>query len=422
MPQALSQEARTFPLTPQRHCTRRAGMHTITLKKKREKSVLRRHPWVFSGAIARCDGTPQSGDTVRVVSAGGDVLGYGAYSATSQITVRLWSWNADEPVSADWFRQRLQNAIAARQGMLDMRRATAYRVINAESDGLPGVVIDRYGDFLVGQFLSAGAECWKTALVEQIMALMPVKGFYERSDVDVRAKEGLPLVTGVLAGDAPPERIEIREGELRFLVDTRQGHKTGWYLDQRENRAALSECVENMEVLNCFAYTGAFGAYALKFGAAHVVNLDSSADALDLARQHVALNGFAPEQAEYAQADGFQQLRHYQSQGRRFDIIILDPPKFVNSRKHLERACRGYKDINLLAMRLLKPGGLLMTYSCSGLVSPELFQKIVADAALDAGRSGHLLRRLGQAADHPVALNFPEGAYLKGLLCRVYSR
>jgi 23S rRNA (cytosine1962-C5)-methyltransferase len=251
------------------------------------------------------------------------------------------------------------------------------------------------------------------------MEILPIKGFYERSDVDVRQKEGLEPISGVLAGEPPPELVTIQEGALRFQVDIRQGHKTGWYLDQRENRAVLSEYVRDADVLNCFAYTGGFGIYALKYGAHRVVNIDSSANALELARQHVVLNGFDPHTVECVQADVFQIFRQYRSDARQFDVIILDPPKFVESRKHLERACRGYKDINLLAMQCLKPGGILMTYSCSGLLSPELFQKIVADAALDAGRSAQILRRVFQAADHPVSLNFPEGTYLKGFVCRV---
>lgn len=394
-------------------------MIKIILKKKREKSVLRRHPWIFSGAIARCDGTPQAGETVEVVSAQGDFLGWGAYSANSQITVRLWSWNQDEAVSPEFFQRRLLGAIAARRRMLDAQSVSAYRLVNAESDGLPGVIIDRYGDFLVGQFLTTGAEFWKSTIVDCIMDLMPATGFYERSDADVRKKEGLDQTAGVLAGDIPPELIEIHEGEFRFQADVREGHKTGWYLDQRENRAALAEYVRNAEVLNCFSYSGAFGIYALKHGATHVVNVDSSTRALELAGEHVRMNGFEADQTECVQDDVFKVLRRYREAQRHFDVIILDPPKFVESRKHLDRACRGYKDINFVAMQLLKPGGVLMTYSCSGLLAPELFQKIVADAALDAKRSAQILRRLSQAADHPVALNFPEGTYLKGLVCRV---
>jgi len=404
-------------------------MATIILKKDREKSVLRQHPWVFSGAIAACQDSAQPGETVEVVSSKGQFLGRGAYSPKSQITVRFWSFNQDEQITAEFFRQRLKTAIHARQQMLDMQNVNAYRLVNAESDGLPGIVIDRYGDYVVGQFLSAGAEFWKSSIVEQLMDILPVKGFYERSDVDVRQKEGLAPVTGVLAGESPPDLIDIQEGDIRFQVDVRQGHKTGWYLDQRENRAALSKYVRDAEVLNCFAYTGGFGIYALKYGAKRVINVDSSASALELAHQHVVLNGFEPDRVKCIQADVFQILRRYRDNARRtdahqtdvrqFDVIILDPPKFVDSRKHLERACRGYKDINLLAMKLLKPGGILMTYSCSGLLSPELFQKIVADAALDAGRSVQIVQRLFQAADHPVALNFPEGTYLKGFVCRL---
>jgi 23S rRNA (cytosine1962-C5)-methyltransferase len=419
---ALTQVRFSLDTNPALHNVSR--MTTIILKKGREKSALRRHPWIFSGAIAICKGSALPGETVEVVSSKGQFLGRGAYSPKSQITVRFWSFNADEQITVEFFRRRLKTAIHARQQMLDTEDVNAYRLVNAESDGLPGIIIDRYGDYVVGQFLSAGAEFWKSTIVEQLMDILPVKGFYERSDVAVREKEGQEPASGVLAGESPPGIIDIQEGDLRFQVDIRQGHKTGWYLDQRENRAALSEYVRDADILNCFAYTGGFGIYALKYGAHRIVNIDSSANALELARQHLTLNGFDPDTVEYVQADVFQILRRYrdeasQTDARQFDVIILDPPKFVESRKHLDRACRGYKDINLLAMKLLKPGGILMTYSCSGLLSPELFQKIVADAALDAGRSAQIIRRLFQAADHPVSLNFPEGTYLKGFVCRV---
>lgn len=312
-------------------------MATIILKKGREKSVLRQHPWVFSGAIATCQGSVLPGETVEVVSSKGQFLGCGAYSPKSQITIRFWSFNQDEQITAEFFRQRLKSAIHARQQMLDTQNVNAYRLVNAESDGLPGVIIDRYGDYVVGQFLSAGAEFWKSTIVEQFMDILPIKGFYERSDVDVRQKEGLELVTGVLAGETPPELITIQEGELRFQVDIRQGHKTGWYLDQRENRAALSKYVRDAEILNCFAYTGGFGIYALKHGAHRIVNIDSSANALELAHQHAILNGFEPDRIECIQADVFQILRRYRDDARRtdarqteahqFDVIILDPPE-----------------------------------------------------------------------------------------------
>jgi 23S rRNA (cytosine1962-C5)-methyltransferase len=313
----------------------------------------------------------------------------------------------------------LQRAFAARQQLAASDTFTAYRLVHAESDGLPGVILDRYGEFLVCQFLSAGAEYWKHTLVEQIAELIQAKGVYERSDVNVRQKENLSPAAGVLAGEQPPETVEIREGALRFLVDLRHGHKTGFYLDQRENRAALADYVQDKEVLNCFAYTGGFGISALKNGARKVVNIESSESAIDLARRNADLNALDAAKIEYVQDNVFGVLRGYRKTGRQFDLIILDPPKFADSRSALKRASRGYKDINLLAMQLLKPGGILFTFSCSGILSPELFQKIVADAALDANKNAQILEYLSQAPDHPIALNFPEGEYLKGLICKV---
>jgi 23S rRNA (cytosine1962-C5)-methyltransferase len=296
---------------------------------------------------------------------------------------------------------------------------SALRLVNAESDGLPGVIVDRYGEYLVCQFLSVGAEYWRREIVTLLADLMPFAGIYERSDVDVREKEGLPLATGVLAGSPPPDLIEIDEYGVRFAVDVRSGHKTGFYLDQRDNRALVAEYAEGREVLNGFAYTGAFGVWALRGGAVKVTNVESSAAALDLARRNVELNGFDAERVENVAGDVFHVLRQYRDARRQFDLIVLDPPKFADSRSQIEKASRGYKDINLLAFKLLRPGGLLFTFSCSGLVTPDLFQKIVAGAALDSGRDVQIVRRMTQAPDHPVALNFPEGEYLKGLVCRV---
>jgi 23S rRNA (cytosine1962-C5)-methyltransferase len=394
-------------------------MGVIRLKKGREKSVMRRHPWIFSGAIATVEGTPQPGTTVDVVSFNDRWLARGAYSPRSQMRVRVWSFESQEHVTPQFFHQRLQQAINARQQMVDVYRVTAYRLVHAESDGLPGVVIDRYGDFLVCQFLTTGADCWKAVIVEQLRRLIAVEGIYERSDVDVRQKEGLPLTAGVLWGEEPPPLLEVKEGDVRFWVDAQHGHKTGFYLDQRENRAMLAEYVHQAEVLNCFAYTGGFGVVALKCGATHVTHIDSSADALEIAQKNAQLNNLDLARMTCIQDDVFHVLRRYRDKQRQFDCIVLDPPKFVESRKHLERACRGYKDINLLALQLLKPGGILFTFSCSGLMSSDLFQKVVADAALDARRDVQILRRLSQAADHPVSLNFPEGSYLKGLVCQV---
>ena len=393
----------------------------VTLKPGREKSLLRRHPWIFAGAIAGVEGNPGVGDTVIVRSADGTPLGAGGYSPRSQIAVRLWSFDPDESIDAGFFRRRLASALAARSGL-----PLAGRLVNAESDGLPGVVVDRYADYIVCQFLSAGAERWKAELTAAIGELAAPRGIYERSDADVREKEGLPVSVGPLMGDAPPPLVEIREGECRFWVDVVHGHKTGFYLDQRENRRVAGQVAAGREVLNCFAYTGGFGVWALLGGAARVTNIETAAVALDIARRNLELNDLDASRAELVEGDVFQVLRRYRDARRQFDLIVLDPPKFAESRVQIEGASRGYKDINLLAFKLLRPGGLLFTFSCSGVITPDLFQKIVAGAALDAGVYGggkdlgaRIIGRLGAAPDHPVGLNFPEGDYLKGLICQV---
>ncbi len=395
-------------------------MAFVIVKPKRDKSLMRRHPWVFNGAVAKTRGRPEPGETVDVVSPRGRWLGRGAYSPRSQICVRIWTFNEAEAVDAQFFRNRLERALLNRRVLVERQHLTGYRVVNAESDGLPGVIIDRYDDYLVCQFLTVGAEAWKDTIVAQMEALMPFEGVYERSDSPVRDKEGLPRQTGALAGKEPPATIQFREGPHLFWVDVRNGHKTGFYLDQRENRIQMNGLTDGAEVLNCFSYTGGFGVAALKAGARHVTNVDMSAAALDLSQRNMALNDLDPDRIEHVEADVFKKLRYYRDAARRFDLIVLDPPKFADSRAQISRASRGYKDINLLAIKLLRAGGYLFTFSCSGLMEPELFQKIVADAALDAGRDAQIVRRLNQAADHPTALNFPEGHYLKGLLCRVW--
>ncbi|MCC7359031.1 MAG: class I SAM-dependent methyltransferase [Anaerolineales bacterium] len=399
-------------------------MPTVTLKIGRTKSAARRHPWIFSGAIERVDGEPTSGATVAVRGPSGDLLGWGAWSPRSQIAVRLWTFDPEVEIGPAFFRARLRSALAARQRLHAAPDLNAYRLVNAESDGLPGVVVDRYAGFLVCQFLSAGAEAWKAAIVEALAEAAPAfigapAGIFERSDVDVRAKEGLAPRVGELMGDTPPARVSVREYDCRFEVDVRGGHKTGFYLDQRDNRRLLASDTAEAEVLNCFAYTGAFGVWALRGGAQRVTNVDTSASALALADVNLALNGFDPAQAENVTGDVFAVLRRYRDSRRTFDVVVLDPPKFAESRAQIEGATRGYKDINLLALKLLRPGGRLFTFSCSGLISPDLFQKIVAGAAEDAGRSAQIVRRLWQGPDHPVALSFPEGEYLKGLVVRV---
>ncbi|MGD1047438.1 MAG: class I SAM-dependent methyltransferase [Candidatus Krumholzibacteriaceae bacterium] len=394
-------------------------MKTVVLKRGREKSLMRKHPWVFSGAIARVEGKPRQGETVDILAAEGAVLARGSYSPASQITVRVWTFDPQEEVSPEFFHDRLERAMDSRGALAAGEAPHGVRLVNAESDALPGIIVDRYADFIVVQFLSAGAEYWKGAFAGELSRLSGVSGVYERSDADVREKENLPKLAGVLAGREPGDLVEIREGPCRYLVDLKHGHKTGFYLDQRENRGMMGEFARGACVLNCFSYTGGFGIAALQAGAASVTNVDSSASALELARKNAELNGFDPSNLEYVEGDAFTIMRRWRDEGRLFDLIVLDPPKFAESQSQLMRASRGYKDINLLAFKLLMSGGTLFTFSCSGLVSAELFQKIVADAALDAGREAQIVRRLGQSSDHPTLLSFPEGSYLKGLVCRV---
>ena len=394
-------------------------MARVVIKKSREKSLERKHPWVFSGAIERIEGNPASGETVEVVNYSGGFLGWGSFSPSSQIQVRIWSFNNDETIDDQFFRNKVAAALAYRNVVIDQKETNAFRLINAESDGLPGVVVDKYGDFLICQFLSCGADRHKYEIIEALKAEVPCIGIFERSDVEVRQKEGLQLTTGVLYGVEPPQEIEIHEGGLRILVDVKQGHKTGFYLDQRDNRSEVKKYCAGKEVLNCFSYTGGFGLAALKGKAKEVINIDSSGLALSFAEKNIELNGFSAEVSKYECADVFKILRLYRDQGGVFDVIILDPPKFIEAKSHLEKGARGYKDINLLALKLLRPGGILFTFSCSGLMTPELFQKIVADAALDAHVDAKIIRRLQQATCHPISSSFPEGFYLKGLILRV---
>lgn len=393
-------------------------MPAIHLKPSRESSLLRRHPWIFSGAIQKEEGTPQFGGTVEIFSAKRQWLGRAAYSPHSQIRARIWTFDENEKVDDDFFQRRLQRSIHYRDNLFP--KGTACRLVYGESDGLPGLIVDRYANFLLVQFLAAGVDKWKKEIVDALNNILPNDGIYERSDAGVREKEGLQLLTGVLSGTEPPQLIQIEENGMQLLVDVKTGHKTGFYFDQRDNRALLAKYAKDKIVLNCFAYTGGFAVSALKAGAQHVTNIDSSADALNLAEQNVTLNKLDASKMENVTGDVFSVLRKYRAENRRFDVIVLDPPKFAESMKHLEKAARAYKDINILGFQLLNPGGVLFTFSCSGLMEDTLFQKIVADAALDAGKEADIACRMFQAADHPVSLNFPEAAYLKGLVCRTF--
>lgn len=391
---------------------------TLILHPEREKSLLRRHPWIFASAIKSQKGRMRPGDTVDVLSHEGKWLARAAWSPQSQIQARVWTFEQTEVVDNGFFLRRIETALQGRQELIARQGLTGYRLVAAESDGLPGVTIDKYDNVLVCQLLSAGADKHRDKIVWALQKCFPDCAILERSDVAVRQKEGLEPLVQVLHGEVP-EEVVIEENGVKILVNPMTGHKTGFYLDQRDNRAIAGRYAENKDVLNCFCYTGTFGSYALAAGAKHVTNLDVSEPALAIAKRNVEINGLDLSRCDFIQVDVFQALRDYVQQGRQFDQIILDPPKFVDSKATLNRACRGYKDINLHAMQLLRPGGILCTFSCSGLMPTDLFHKVVADAALDAARQVQFLERLGQAADHPVASSYPEGFYLKGLVCRV---
>jgi len=401
----------------------------IVIRADRERPFALRHPWVFEGAIESVLGQPTDGELVDLVTVRGEFLARGYWNSQSQIRVHVLTWQADESIDTAWWAARLTRAIGAR-ALLNVEhqagKSNAYRLVNAENDGLPGLVVDRYGDWLVVQALTLGIDRRKDEIIGLLNDLLHPAGIFERSDSDVRHKEGLQSSVGVLSGQPPPDLIEINENGRRFLVDVQHGHKTGFYLDQRENRDLLRKWLRDdperrtRTVLNCFSYSGGFAVYALNGQAARVINVDSSADALALAKRNVTLNGGTVDDADYVEGDVFQVLRQYRESGEKFDVIVLDPPKFAQNARQVEGACRGYKDINLLAFELIKPGGMLMTFSCSGAVDADLFQKVVFGALVDSGREAQIVARLTQAPDHPVALTFLEGAYLKGLLCRVW--
>ena len=395
-------------------------MARLILSAGKERSLLRHHPWIFATAVAQLDGRARAGDTVTIVAADGRELARAAWSPASQIRARVWSFDAAAIIDHAFFKRRVAAAVARRAGLPELAGQQGQRLIHAESDGLPGVVADRYGDTVVVQLTSAGAEKWRDAIVDALAVATGCARIYERSDSEVRGLERLGPETGWRRGAAPEGEIVIEEHGVRYAVDVVGGHKTGFYLDQRENRLLTRQLAAGRRVLNCFCYTGGFSLQALAGGAAAVLSVDSSGPALAAAARNLSLNPqLDPGRAEWRDDDVFETLRELHKAGERFDMIVLDPPKFAPSAAHAERAARAYKDINLFGFRLLNPGGLLLSYSCSGGIGPELFQRIVAGAATDAGVEARILRRLGPGADHPVALAFPEGDYLKGLLCQV---
>ena len=389
-------------------------MKTIRLREGKERSLLKRHPWIFESAIAR--GGADAGETVRVESHAGQFLAWAAFSPASKIRARVWSFDEAQRIDAGFFSQRCTAAIQARR-RFDIQ-SDAMRLVHGESDGLPGLVVDRYADTLVAQFLSAGAQRWKDVLADALLAATGLQKLFERSDTSSRALEGLPEQAGWLRSSGPTELV-LREHDWQLALDIAHGHKTGFYLDQRDSRhrfAAYTRRLGFAQVLNCFCYTGGFSVAALSGGAGHVTSIDSSESAIALARANVVRNGFDVARTTFLEADVNASLRQFQAAGQSFDAIVLDPPKFAPTVAHAERAARAYKDINRLALKILRPGGVLFTYSCSGGISADLFHKIVAGAGIDAGVDGYIHDRMGDAPDHPMTIQFPEGEYLKGLV------
>jgi 23S rRNA (cytosine1962-C5)-methyltransferase len=389
-------------------------MKTIRLRAGKERSLLRRHPWIFESAIAKGGG--DSGETVRVDSAEGQFLGWAAFSPSSKIRARVWSFDEAQRIDASFFIAACASAVEAR-ARFDIQ-SDGMRLVHGESDGLPGLIVDRYGDTLVAQFTSAGVEKWKDVIADALLSATGLSKLYERSDASSRALEGLPEVTGWLRGEGPTDLV-LQEHSWKLALNIADGHKTGFYLDQRDSRHTFARYARRLNfqrVLNCYCYSGGFTVAALSGGAAHVTSIDSSGPAIEKAAANAALNGFDASRADFLDADVNASLRKFAQEGRTFDAIVLDPPKFAPTVAHAERAARAYKDINRLAFKILEPGGVLFTYSCSGGISADLFHKIVASAGCDAGVDGYIHERMGGAPDHPMTVNFPEGEYLKGLV------
>ena len=396
-------------------------MIDLVLKKGKERSLLRRHPWVYDTAVQKVMGKPGLGETVRVVSNDGRFLAWAAYSQESTIRARCWSFIESDCINKAWFEEKIAKALRARKRLFS--RTSAVRVIFGEADQLPGLVVDRYGDWFVTQFQAAGVEAFRDVIADILMKVPGIKGVFDRSDAATRHREGLQERVELLRGEEPPQEIEVVEDGVRYGVDVRIGHKTGFYIDQRENRFLAQRLAKEfkqrtgrgMRALNCFFYTGGFSLALLAGGAEEVISVDSSAEALAMAARNAHRNGFDDERAQWVQADVFEYLRKAREAGETFDLVILDPPKFASSHRHIERAARAYKDINLNGLRLVAPGGDLLTFSCSGAMDVDLFQKVIAGAVIDSKREAWMIARLGAGADHPLMMTCPEGEYLKGL-------
>jgi len=394
----------------------------LVLKPGKERSLARRHPWIYATAIAQVIGTPGAGDLVAVLAADGRWLAWAAYAPESAIRARCWSYSETDRIDRNWLAARVRDAVARRARLAE--QTSAMRLVYGEADLLPGLIVDRYGDQLVVQMQAPGVQAQREPLLDALCEATGCRDVFDRSDSALRAREAMTPQSGVLRGQEPAERIRIHEHGLAYWVDVRRGHKTGFYIDQRDNRRLAFELARELlatarrapRALNAFCYTGAFSVALARGGARHVLSVDSSADALAMARSHVELNALDPASFQWQCADVFEQLRACRDASERFDLIVLDPPKFAASHHHVDRAARAYKDINLNALRLLEAGGLLMTFSCSGAIDVDLFQKIVAGAVIDAGVECVMRARLGASADHPMLMTHPEGEYLKGLL------
>ena len=394
-------------------------MIDVILKKGKEKAALQHHPWMFSGAIDRVKGEPANGEVVTVRAADKEFLAYGYYNAQSRVAVRLLEWDESKVIDKSWYQERLQKAIAARQHVLQSGETNTCRLVFSEADFLPGLIVDKYGDFLSLQVLSAGMETIKADIIDILREELQPLGIFDKSDANARTHENLEATQGLLWGEMPPEFIEVKENNILYHINIAEGQKSGFYCDQRDNRRILAEYASGKQVLDCFSYSGGFTLNALSLGAAHVTSVDSSALALETLQHNVVLNGFDASRQESIQSDVNKQLRIFKEEGKKFDIIILDPPKYAPSRSALDRAARAYKDLNRMGMLLLESGGLMATFSCSGAVDIDTFKQIIAWAALDAGKEVQILKQFNQPEDHPVRISFSEGEYLKGLLIRV---
>jgi len=393
-------------------------MIDVILKKGKEKAAILRHPWIFSGALDKVKGNPENGEVVAVRSSDKEFLAYAYYNDQSRVALRLLEWDESTLVDKTWYTQKLKSAIRSRSHVLSENTNTC-RLVFSEADFLPGLIVDKYADFLSLQILSAGIEAVQEDIINILRQELNPKGIFDKSDAGARKHENLEPAQGLLWGETPPEFIEVKENGIRYHINIADGQKSGFYCDQRENRMILAEYTKDKTVLDCFCYSGGFTLNSLKNAAAHVTSVDSSALAIETLQHNVSLNGFEIKRQTSIQSDVNKQLRLFKDSGQKFDVIVLDPPKYAPSRSALDRAARAYKDLNRLGMLLLEPGGILATFSCSGAVDLETFKQIIAWAALDAGREVQIIKQFSQPEDHPVRLSFAEGEYLKGLLLRV---